>query len=742
MAAWTNPFLAPKNHALFTETSKNEWAEPIRAVLCEPLGVDQEDQDGTTRDAAIDEEDGATSVTLLDLIFLLANLEPVLYAYTSKSTADTSSSSRKPPMLGEVVRGLTATPCELDERVVRYIQTLLLPEGANLRNMVLHGFVSERDCFRPFLPNIRAVTKLLGGPVEVPRFVGTSRPLAEVEEVDRAGDFGCGVFWQQAEVAALASAWRAVNPMEFRTWLSTDFLRPGLFSLWSQPAEDPRLASTINALRAHAILQLEYAFFLWQAGQNQNALRLLLPLLENLLRVAFSVANPTARDPAVARPGEYYATLDGHGQRDRHIVVLTSSYFSEDTSCPPGECEEPKNLLVSAMMSSGGGRLRGALHALRDLFLQDGGANLRARVFHADGCVATQEETDACFLVYLYLSGGRRSEDRRGVRGECGGQKNRAENYMPLLEQTVSHQNGVDLVATGPFEGIRLPTPSGEDCTPFDTLLSQYAPRCHPVSFFIGQLRRLAEEARVVDHLHKKCLHTPYLVKVLEENDPGLDLSQRVQKCDILLMDLRAGSAIHEERRGTSCDEEDQHKIKKPSISAARAGGVVLDLEAGAKNLEKILQTQAEVSTPESLPVLTKTAENVADQLSALNGLMEKRINAAIEFGCLSSSHRKQLGNAMCCFSQFVIGHLAGVIVAERACGVVVQHCCGRGGGPNGGPTGGGGDHLRGGGKNGGPWYRVAAVVGSMDFEKKAPDALRVFEEFLRTKAAKAVFGR
>jgi hypothetical protein len=109
----------------------------------------------------------------------------------------------------------------------------------------------------------------------------------------------------------------------------------------------------------------------------------LVVLLEAGLRQAFCVANPQrmGRDN-VARPGAYYVTLDGHGQRDRHELLL-QPYLLESASTSRDHCTGTSNGTTRSVQN----RLLDRLGASRtsfltDLFVSPYGPNLRAALSH------------------------------------------------------------------------------------------------------------------------------------------------------------------------------------------------------------------------------------------------------------------------------------------------------------------------------------------------------------------------
>ena len=92
---------------------------------------------------------------------------------------------------------------------------------------------------------------------------------------------------------------------------------------------------------------------------------LALPALEHALRVLHAAANGLGPDAELARMGAYYVTLDGHGQRNVHDLLLG-----------PTSGDAPNRLLDELCP--------GVVAALTDLFLRDAGPGLRGRVVHGE----------------------------------------------------------------------------------------------------------------------------------------------------------------------------------------------------------------------------------------------------------------------------------------------------------------------------------------------------------------------
>ncbi|KAL7547687.1 hypothetical protein ACHAWF_010967 [Thalassiosira exigua] len=91
---------------------------------------------------------------------------------------------------------------------------------------------------------------------------------------------------------------------------------------------------------------------------------LLCCLLEHSLRLLWCKSNNSPFD-SIARPSEYYCTLDGHGQRDKHEVMITP-YLRDGVTM---------NRLISLIGAE-------SCAILLDLFASKDGPNVRSSLFH------------------------------------------------------------------------------------------------------------------------------------------------------------------------------------------------------------------------------------------------------------------------------------------------------------------------------------------------------------------------
>jgi len=97
------------------------------------------------------------------------------------------------------------------------------------------------------------------------------------------------------------------------------------------------------------------------------------PFVEHVLRIWWCLANDK-NDSMIAKPGTYYVTLDGHGQKSKHEVVILPYLANSDEN--GSSSFQTKNRLVYDLGGS-------TVALLMDLFASpQGGPNLRAIVAH------------------------------------------------------------------------------------------------------------------------------------------------------------------------------------------------------------------------------------------------------------------------------------------------------------------------------------------------------------------------
>ena len=250
------------------------------------------------------------------------------------------------PLLKDMIEIIAKSEDGLPFSLAAVLQSLLLPnDGINLRNLLWHGFLPsiKRQWFALSIVLTLSMDDLAGSSSfggQLDENLEGLQSMRKHKSLESVLDHGQGIRLSRAEVQRLE-----------RQLLKSPFIP----------------ASHKSACR----IALQYlhcpVIFASVTG----------PLVEHSLRLWWCDAN--SRNDSIARPGSYYVTLDGHGQRDKHDIVLLP-FLSQDENvacCPDDKLSDgARNKLVY--------RLGGATMALLiDLFASPPGApNIRASVAH------------------------------------------------------------------------------------------------------------------------------------------------------------------------------------------------------------------------------------------------------------------------------------------------------------------------------------------------------------------------
>jgi hypothetical protein len=226
----------------------------------------------------------------------------------------------------------------LPNSMVMVLRSLLLPNnGINLRNVLWHGFLPAID--RRWFALSIVLTLSIDDLARTTSFVGHADENLETLEVMR----------RHKGLAAILDHGRHILSSHEKV----NILEEKLIKSHFVPRSHRELCR----------VALKYAhcpvIFASVVG----------PLIEHALRIWWCDENQQSK--YIAEPGSYYVTLDGHGQRDKHEIVLMP-FLSQ----PQNESEEIRNRLVY--------RLGGPTTALLvDMFASPPGApNIRASVAH------------------------------------------------------------------------------------------------------------------------------------------------------------------------------------------------------------------------------------------------------------------------------------------------------------------------------------------------------------------------
>lgn len=247
------------------------------------------------------------------------------------------------------------------------LRCLLLPSGINLRNLLWHGFVGDGCCLRPWLALVLLLLCSANkrGEEDDSNVQNNSQNNSTTSPLSVSAPTSTHPLLRQARLPSRRCA----------TWIGClDASGEKLFATTIQQQEQQKrlsndaekIASTLFESSFHSLW--EYSCCSLHTNQQPILTSIVWTvLLEHALRRLWCTHNHRP-DASQARSGSMYVTLDGHGQRDQHDVVLL-----------PTVGVHP-NQTMNQLLPVLGAPL---LSLLADLFISGaGGPNVRAALAH------------------------------------------------------------------------------------------------------------------------------------------------------------------------------------------------------------------------------------------------------------------------------------------------------------------------------------------------------------------------
>jgi hypothetical protein len=227
--------------------------------------------------------------------------------------------------------------CQMeDENLSGISKLLLLPTpGLNLRNLVWHGFIGTLP--RAWLALVLVMTRIVQGnknsaaltPPELPAEVMPLRSNDALQSVLAVGD-------------------KVISQEHLESSSIKEWLPPSHRGLWDLVVQ-----------------------WIGEGTKPTFTLAILTILLEHALRIDWCRVNKRP-DDLLARPGAFFVTLDGHGQRHVHDLLLHPYLMTQNED----EHARARNKLVDHLGGS-------TTALLTDIFASScGGPNIRATVSH------------------------------------------------------------------------------------------------------------------------------------------------------------------------------------------------------------------------------------------------------------------------------------------------------------------------------------------------------------------------
>uniref|UniRef100_K3W697 DUF4209 domain-containing protein n=1 Tax=Globisporangium ultimum (strain ATCC 200006 / CBS 805.95 / DAOM BR144) TaxID=431595 RepID=K3W697_GLOUD len=279
---------------------------------------------------------------------------------------DLKTEKKKKNMILRDLLASTTLARVLPSGFLRLLQTLFLPSGLNLRNLVWHGFMVPAEfpkCFSSLtLVLIMALAPYLKAPSDdgAEAMNEEDKALFTIESFNNRFVFQNGGVLRDHVVGA--SEW-----IEKLLQGDSDLTSPFI------PRGRERLVRKALTALIHDGDELWFLFAL-------------LPVLEHAVRIQFLASNQVkwgiSSEYGTAQLDAYYSTLDGFGQRDKHQVLLHPQVMLADMPMAEGgEAPPALNQLYTTFPPA-------ALAVCLDLFMMSTGPNLRAKLCHGEADLA------------------------------------------------------------------------------------------------------------------------------------------------------------------------------------------------------------------------------------------------------------------------------------------------------------------------------------------------------------------
>jgi len=254
-------------------------------------------------DSSINQEPAVLVATMIALNLLESSIRSLVMDNKRRKGA---------PLLSDMIKEMELTSAS---HLVPILSALLLPTrfgGINLRNLVSHGFISsiDRRWLSLTLVLIQSIDSFITTPLET-RSVPQKSSLIQNEPMARQVQYGKNILLSYELLDELERKADCFIPSS-----NMDLLRFSLHILLPTPTLNESLESVVISEKNNTIQQSSSRHSLTAIFNT-----VICSLLEHSLRLLWCRANN--RRDGIARPSEYYVTLDGHGQRDKHEVIIT-----------------------------------------------------------------------------------------------------------------------------------------------------------------------------------------------------------------------------------------------------------------------------------------------------------------------------------------------------------------------------------------------------------------------------------
>jgi hypothetical protein len=351
----------------------------------------------------------ATTTTTVALILALNSLESAI-----RETASGGGEAGRAPLLKTMLKQLSDDAPQ--HIIAALLNCLLLPTALNLRNLLWHGFVGvmspskdEIGCpipiLRPWLALVLVLIRQLRSNAKCSPAVMRQQQQQKEPRVSRSlllqnAHLNSSSYHPLFDVVAHGTALRqeiqAESYQQYPQFANGTLVGASDLS-FSQYLGKWLIPKSHLPLWEYCVNEIAR----WRRQQPPVMILsvILTILIEHSLRLRWCDANHRPED-AIARPGSFYVTLDGHGQKHKHDIVL-HPYLLDGPS--------KRNELVNQLDGN-------TMALLSDLFISGcGGPNIRASLAHGlwDGDI-DRELLDSFQIMPPDMSkGNNSSEDTR-----------------------------------------------------------------------------------------------------------------------------------------------------------------------------------------------------------------------------------------------------------------------------------------------------------------------------------------
>ena len=371
-------------------------------ALIEEIKQQQQQQQQQQQNDCDDNDmtDNASLITVTTLLALNALESAIRYA-----TVDTDQSKKETgsPLFKDMIFKLRCKNCTSSSSslssLTNICELLFLPQhGLNLRNLIWHGFVSQVP--RSWFSLVVIITKEILKMIPFNEIVLHQQRHDKVDFHDDDDDGSDTILLDLWKYSEFENVLLNVNSLPtnatipdnsmlssestslIHSWL-LDVTSPSYVNLWhlaytwitshSDDGSDTVIGS--NDTMSKSILY-----------RPATVCAVLSVVLEHVLRIEWCRANNREEDMQ-ARPGVFYVTLDGFGQRHVHDLILhpyvirndSTERYKDNTMSP----ELRNNLIWDFVQDDNHALLNGSIVALlTDLFCSPSGPNIRASIAH------------------------------------------------------------------------------------------------------------------------------------------------------------------------------------------------------------------------------------------------------------------------------------------------------------------------------------------------------------------------